>query len=148
MIANATSCEIKNDSSAAANAICETIQSVSAEARMLVGSFHDAAMEQFRIACPRVATFMPLGEVRNFVIAARLGLSRFIDTPAVAMQLPIEAEGIDLTHPRILAAAKARGVRIQYWTINDPGEIRHLLDIGADGLITDYVERVGEFLIE
>lgn len=67
--------EIKNNSSAAASAIRETIQSVGAEARVLVGSFHDAAMEQFRIACPRVATSMPSGEVRNFVIAARLGLS-------------------------------------------------------------------------
>lgn len=140
--------EIKNNTEAAALAMCKEIQDAGAEDRVLVGSFHDQAMAQFRAACPDVATSTSSGEVRNFVIAARLGLSRFVSTPAVAMQLPPEAEEIDLTHPRVLDAAHARGIRVQYWTINDPEEMRHLLDIGADGLITDYVERVGELLTE
>ena len=103
--------------------------------------FHDAAMTRFRTECPAVATSMASNEVRNFVIAARVGLSRFVRTPAVAMQIPLAAEGIDLTHPRVIDAAKARGIKLHYWTINDPSDLSHLIEIGADGLITDYVDR-------
>ncbi|MCR9268386.1 MAG: glycerophosphodiester phosphodiesterase [Hyphomonadaceae bacterium] len=133
--------EIKNDTPRAAEAMCAEIQAADAEQRVLVGSFHDQAMAQFRQACPNVATSMSSAEVRDFVIAARLGLSRFVRTPAMAMQIPVSAEGMDLTHPRVLAAAHARGLRVQYWTINDPDEMQALLDAGADGLITDFVDR-------
>jgi len=138
--------EIKNNTSSAATAMCAAIQDAGAETRVLVGSFHDDAMAEFRTVCPGVATSTSSREVRDFVIAARLGVSRFVDTPAVAMQLPVAAEGIDLTHPRLVDAAKARGIRLQYWTINDPEQMRQLLELGADGLITDYVDRVEQVL--
>ena len=138
--------EIKNNTSSAATAMCAVIQGAGAETRVLVGSFHDDAMAEFRTVCPGVATSTSSREVRDFVIAARLGVSRFVDTPAVAMQLPLAAEGIDLTHPRLVDAAKARGIRLQYWTINDPEQMRQLLELGADGLITDYVDRVEQVL--
>lgn len=133
--------EIKNDTEVAALAMCEAIQAAGAERRVLVGSFHDRAISHFRNACPDVATSMASGEVRRFVIAARLGLSRFLATPAAALQLPPTADGIDLAHPRIIYAAHARGFRVQYWTINDENEMLELLALGADGLITDYVDR-------
>ncbi|MGJ3232175.1 MAG: glycerophosphodiester phosphodiesterase [Oceanicaulis sp.] len=133
--------EIKNDTPEAAEAMCRVITDAGAETRVLVGSFHDDAMARFRAACPGVATSAPSDEVRNFVIAARLGLSRWVDTPAVAFQLPVEAAGLDLTHPRVLDAAMARNIRVQYWTINDQAEMEHLLTLGADGIITDYVDR-------
>lgn len=133
--------EIKNDTDRAALAMCDSIKRAGAEARVLVGSFHDAAMARFRTACPAVATSMASGEARRFVTAARLGLSRFVATPAVAMQLPPEAGGVDLVHPRLIAAAKERGLKLQYWTINDPADMQTLLAAGADGIITDYVDR-------
>lgn len=133
--------EIKNDTEAAAVAMCTAIQTADAEMRVLVGSFHDRALQQFRTACPRVATSMSSGEVRNFVLAARIGASRIIRTPAVAMQIPMTGAGLNLAHPRILDAARTRGIRVQYWTINDPSEMDTLLAAGANGLITDYVDR-------
>lgn len=133
--------EIKNNTPEAAEAMCAAINEAGAQNRVLVGSFHDDAMAHFRAACPGVATSAASGEVRNFVIAARLGLSRFVRTPAVAFQLPPSADGIDLTHPRLLDAARGRNIKIQYWTINEPGEMTQLLSLGADGLITDYVDR-------
>ena len=99
--------EIKNNTSDAAREMCRIIQAERAEDRVLVASFHDAAMAEFRRACPSVATSMASREVRDFVISARLGLSRFIKTPAVAIQIPVSAQNLDLTHPRIISAAKS-----------------------------------------
>jgi glycerophosphoryl diester phosphodiesterase len=133
--------EIKNDTPHAATAMCAEIKSAGAQSRVLVASFHDAAMATFRAACPAVATSASSREVRDFVIAARLGLSRFVSMPAVALQVPTQSNGLDLTHPRVMAAAQRRGIRIQYWTINDPAEIERSLAAGADGVMTDYVDR-------
>ncbi|MEM7328093.1 MAG: glycerophosphodiester phosphodiesterase [Pseudomonadota bacterium] len=133
--------EIKNDTERAATSICDVIKRRGAEHRVLVGSFHDSALRAFRQACPDVATSMASAEVRNFVIAARMGVSRLLKIEATALQIPVSANGLDLTHPRILAAAKARGLRVQYWTVNDPVEMAALQAAGADGLITDYVDR-------
>lgn len=133
--------EIKNDTPSAAESLCRVVLDAGAEDRVLVGSFHDAALAQFRAACPSVASSAPSGEVRAFILAARIGLSRFVQTPAVAFQLPPLVEGIDLTHPRILDAARTRNIQMQYWTINDLDEMQALLALGADGLITDYVDR-------
>lgn len=133
--------EIKNDTARAATAMCAEIQSAAAQSRVLVASFHDAAMMTFRDQCPTVATSASSREVRDFVIAARLGLSRFVPTPAVSLQIPTQSNGLDLTHPRVMAAAQARGIRVQYWTINDRAEIERLLAAGADGVMTDYVDR-------
>lgn len=133
--------EIKNDTPAAARRMCEVIVAAKAETRVLVGSFHDRAMRQFRAVCPDIATSMSSGEVQSFVLAARIGVSRLVRTPAAAMQIPVKGSGLDLTHPRLLNAAKTRGIRVQYWTVNDPAEMDALLRAGADGLITDYVDR-------
>jgi glycerophosphoryl diester phosphodiesterase len=39
-------------------------------------------------------------------------------------------------------------IAMHYWTINDPDEMRHLIEIGADGIITDYPELLMDILSE
>jgi len=107
-----------------------------------VGSFHDDAMQAFRQACPAVATSMPPGEARAFTIAALLGVSRFVRTPAVALQIPEKAGAITLASPRVLAASHRRGVMVQIWTVNERVDMDRLLDLGVDGVITDFVEEL------
>lgn len=131
--------EIKNDTAIAADTICAIIKASQAESRVLVASFHDAAMKRFRAQCPAVATALSPDEIRAFVIAAHLGLSRFVRVGGIALQVPVEAGGFDLTAPRVVNAARARGLRLHYWTINTRPEIEALARAGADGVMTDDV---------
>ena len=48
----------------------------------------------------------------------------------------------DLTDDR-LKEAKALGLKVIPWTVNEPADMERLIDGGVDGLITDYPDRLG-----
>jgi glycerophosphoryl diester phosphodiesterase len=43
---------------------------------------------------------------------------------------------------RSLAVARELGVRVVVWTVNEPADIRRMLSLGVDGIISDYPDRV------
>nr|WP_306437631.1 glycerophosphodiester phosphodiesterase family protein [Rhodococcus sp. 05-340-1] len=45
-------------------------------------------------------------------------------------------------------AAHERGIRVIPWTVDDPDTMRALMDLGVDGLITDYPDRVRAVMSE
>ncbi|MCA0450913.1 MAG: glycerophosphodiester phosphodiesterase [Proteobacteria bacterium] len=48
--------------------------------------------------------------------------------------------------PEIVAEAKALGLTVIPWTVNDPAEMTRLIDMKIDGLITDYPDRAKALL--
>jgi glycerophosphoryl diester phosphodiesterase len=44
--------------------------------------------------------------------------------------------------PALAAEARSLGVKVLPWTVNDPAEMARLIDLGVDGLITDYPDRL------
>jgi glycerophosphoryl diester phosphodiesterase len=47
-----------------------------------------------------------------------------------------------------LADAHALGLKVLPWTVNDRSEMRKLIDLGVDGIITDYPDRLREVMAE
>ena len=45
-------------------------------------------------------------------------------------------------NPTILAAARGLGLQVIPWTVNDPVDLRRMLDWQVDGIITDYPDRL------
>jgi glycerophosphoryl diester phosphodiesterase len=109
-----------------------------AEERTLVVSNDYAVVRRFRrVSGGRISTGASRLEIGAFYLLSRLRLEWLARPAYEALQVPVEHEGITLVTPRFLEAAHSRGVRVDVWTINDPGEMRRLLDLGVDVLMTD-----------
>ena len=50
--------------------------------------------------------------------------------------------------PKELADAHALGLKVLPWTVNERGDMRSLIDLGVDGIITDYPDRLRSVMAE
>ena len=50
--------------------------------------------------------------------------------------------------PALVAFAHRVGVAVHVWTVNDPQQMRRLLDLGVDGLVTDRADLLARVLAE
>ncbi len=138
--------EIKQDAPSVAAPLCDLLRTHKAERRSIVGAFNQKTLDEFRKACPEVATSATQSEVTRFFGLNTVLLSGLAGSPALALQIPEEAKGLTILTPRRIAAAKARNIDIHVWTVNDPDDMRRLIDMGVDGIITDYPDRMFEIL--
>ena len=79
-----------------------------------------------------------------------LPTSSLSETLAVGKELnaySINANRASLDEEAV-AAIRDAGFRVYVWTVNAPGDIRRVLDLGVDGLITNYPDRVQRLMEE
>jgi len=130
-------------------AVLRVIRSAGAEERTLVVSDDHALVRRFRrVSRAWISTGSSRLEIGAFFLLSRLRLEWLVRPAYDALQVPVEHEGITLVTPRFLEAAHARGVRVDVWTINDPDEMRRLLDLGVDVVMTDVPETLTDVLAE
>ena len=143
--------DIKEPQPGAEEAVMRVIRDARAEGRSLVVSGDHAVARRFRrVSGSRISTGASRLETGAFYLLSRLRLERLgLGRPACdALQVPVEHKGVTLVTPRFLRAAHSRGVRVDAWTINDPHEMRRLLGLGVDVLMTDRPEKLTRVLGE
>lgn len=138
--------EIKQADPAMHTPLCALIRQYGRQDKVLIASFHNEAMLDFRQTCPEVATSMPEDEVRPFVYMTLGFVGSFYRPEANAIQIPEKSSGITLLTPRFVRTAHGRGLRVEAWTINEVEEMQHFIDMGVDGIITDYPDRLIQVL--
>jgi glycerophosphoryl diester phosphodiesterase len=138
--------EIKQDTPSMAAPLCDLIREYSMQEKVLVPSFRDSAMQEFRQACPEVATAASEGEVRDFVIRGFLLLAGTITPEYEAMQVPESRDGIPVVTKLFLWFAHKRNLQVHIWTINEPEEMERFINMGLDGIMTDRTDTLLEIL--
>lgn len=103
-------------------------------------------MEAFKDACPTVATSTPSSASLAFTLLHWLRLDAAYHPTHQAFQFPLQMGNIDLVGRRLIERAHAHNVQVHAWTINEPDTMRRLIDLGVDGLITDYPDRLLKIL--
>jgi glycerophosphoryl diester phosphodiesterase len=140
--------EVKEDDPAAADAVIALIREFDRAGITLAASFHPEVLLRFRELSPETATHATKGEVTLFLPAAWLGLEGLFAPEYEAFVVPPREGAIPVTTRRFIRAARNRNIFTAAWTVNDPGEMRDLLEKGIGGLITDRPDLARELIGE
>ncbi len=138
--------EIKQESPSIGQPLCDLLRDRRLADRVLVASFSKRAMDDFRAACPETATSAVENEVILFFAFKTLLLAPTYSPTAYALQVPEERFNIQVLTDGFVRTAHGRGLQVHAWTINEVADMRRLLDLGVDGIITDYPDRLLEIL--
>lgn len=65
-----------------------------------------------------------------------------------ALQVPVSYGRFRVVTRGYVLRAHALGLMVHVWTINDPAEMRRLLDLGVDGIVTDRADLLKQVLLE
>jgi glycerophosphoryl diester phosphodiesterase len=140
--------ELKQVSPSLATPFCQALRQAGATSRVIAASFSDVALNEFRAACPEVITSMTEKELRPLLLLGKAGLARLAPLPGRVAQVPVRSGNIEIVTPGFVRAMHARGVAVQVWTVNDPAEMRRLIRMGVDGIITDRPDLLEEVLAQ
>jgi glycerophosphoryl diester phosphodiesterase len=133
--------EIKKSEGSIPGPLCDLIREFGLEDRVLVASFYQDKIDEFRAACPAVATSAAQDEVVRFFAMNTLLLGPLYSPRVSSVQVPEyrEVQGVNLkiVTPGFVSAAHARNMEVHVWTVNDPDDMQRMIALGVDGIITD-----------
>ena len=117
--------------------------------RVLLTSFSDerrraalAAVERVGLGA-RPATSAGSATIGRVLSALAARSSRLVGralTGIDALQVPERRGRLRVLTPRFIAAAHRHQVEVHVWTVNDPTDMRRLVAMGVDGLVTDHAD--------
>ena len=109
--------------------------------QIVIGTFNDEIEQELKEKYPDLLRGAPTGTARDFVLTQYLRVNIFNKSDFACLQIPLsyELKGIEvpLDKATLTRRAHRRNIAVQYWTINDPDEMRMLIEMGVDCIMTD-----------
>lgn len=135
---------------AAIGPLLDVLRRTAAVDRVCVASFSDARLRAVRAAAgPRLATSLgPREVVALRATSYHSGAQRWLPDGAACVQVPVGAGRLTLVDERLVGTAHRLGLQVHVWTVDDPGQMHRLLDLGVDGIVTDDLEVLRDVLAE
>lgn len=122
--------------------LCEMIRRYKMTDKVIVGSFRQAAVDEFRQTCPEVATSATPTEVSEFLALSKTGLSESYTPPFQALQVPQNLSSLQVVSKAFVENAHRKNLKVHVWTINETADMQRLIGLGVDGIMTDYPDRL------
>ena len=127
--------------------VLSVLQGAGVADRVLVASAEHRVLRRFRRASGgKFDTGASRREIAVFYALSRLRLERLIRPAYAALQVPVDYGPLRILTPRFVRAARSLGVRVDVWTINEADQMREVLDLGADTIMTDRPEELARVL--
>jgi glycerophosphoryl diester phosphodiesterase len=128
--------EMKVDSDEMGQALAREIRASDAAGHVCAAGFGWRSLRAIRAAFPGLATSASRPETRVALYRSRLRWP-VRRVPYGGYQVPELAGTLRVVSPRFIRDAHAAGLKVHVWTVDDPDDMRRLLEWGVDGLITN-----------
>lgn len=126
--------------------VADLITRLGRQDQVMIGSFNDRRVARFRrITEGRIATSVGPGHAMAMWAASRLG--RHSAHPAQAFQMPHNYRAFPIDE-RFVDAVHDSGAHLHVWTVNEPDDMRAMLQLGVDGIVTDRPDLLNEVVAE
>lgn len=129
----------------------DVVQQLDAHDRLLVTSFDEKTRASAVAKLPGVVSSAASTSIIEGKLRSWLGLSP--DTWSLApeikaLQVPPVHWGLVLVNPQFVRGAHHKGLEVHVWTVNEPADMKRLLDMGVDGIVTDRCDLAMEVLAQ
>jgi glycerophosphoryl diester phosphodiesterase len=105
--------------------------------KVCLASFHLDNVLAIRERYPQIVTSATEPEVQAFWAAQFFRWDALCRTQALALQVPPQQYGVKFVDERFVRKAHEHGMHVHVWTIDEAEEMRRLLALGVDGIVTD-----------
>jgi len=136
--------ELKQNCAGMVERSVEAVVRAGREALTLLTAADDALMADLRAHLEAFAVPIAQGACVKDVLEF-LGSAVEATAPKpgpMALQVPADFGGRPLVTRGFVEHAHAHGLLVHVWTIDDAGEMRRLLDLGVDGIVTNHPARL------
>lgn len=140
--------EIKCGDPAGIRATLDLVERYARADRTLLAAGEDPIMEALRAALTERAVRPAVGASRGDILAAIASALGGDPMPpgVMALQIPATFGGRPLATRELVEHAHDHDVQVHVWTINELPEIEALLEVGVDGIVTDFPGRMARWL--
>jgi glycerophosphoryl diester phosphodiesterase len=128
------------DAKKIAQKICDLLVEFGMTRRVLVASFHSPVLRVIRRELPEVAISASTFQVIRFVVSSRWAAGNY--RPNVAA---IQTSNKSINH-RLVMTAKKHGFKLHGFTVNEVEDMKRVIDLGVDGIVTDFPTRLLDLL--
>jgi len=109
--------------------------------RIVLASFHEEIFQKMlqlkKTDYPHLMASPETKSVIKYYALQLTGLSFFYRDQVHVLQLPTGQYGLSLSTKRLIRNAHRHNIAVHYWTIDNPDEMRRLIENGADGIMTN-----------
>jgi glycerophosphoryl diester phosphodiesterase len=128
----------------------DLVRATDAYDRICVGAFSERRIARFRrlVGRPVATACAPAAVALSRFGPGRRLVDALLRHRGVALQVPHRHGRLRIVTRSFVERAHRAGKPVHVWTVDDPGEMRELLDLGVDGLITDRTDVLREVLLE
>ena len=121
----------------AAELAVDLLRRLGAEQQVTLASFSSATLRRVRALGYPGPTSLGRSEVVRLVFLPAIAQRGPLAPPGQRAQLPLY-----LAKPWMIRRCHALGLRVDFWTVNDPSLAAALVAMGADGVMTDDPESI------
>lgn len=108
--------------------------------QIVIGTFHPEVEEELRENYPHLMHGAATSSAAAFYVTHLLGVNLFYNGDFSCLQIPMSYDvGIELPMdlPLLIRRAQRKNIAVQYWTISNAEDMRKLIEMGCDCIMTD-----------